>query len=446
MKINIFQSDIKYAKRLQFFLGRNPEDEVVITSNYKTFLKELNTKPDLVIVDYIVGDKDAFHFIPTIRERAPLTDIIILSDQSDVKIAIMLMELKPIAYFTKEEDVENKIWSFLIGYRKQRKITLSKILSHQKTDSLYSKEALILGNSPQIKQLYKLIDKAAQSSIPVSITGETGSGKEVIAKAIHYNSNFKDGPFVTINVAAIPKGLIETELFGHERGAFTNAQERRIGRLEEANNGTLFLDEIGDMPLDTQVKLLRALQDNTFSRIGGNSKIKSNFRLITATHKNLIKEIEGGDFRHDFYYRIIGLPINSPTLRERSKDIPILAKHFLEEFSKQNEMPKMQFSSEAMHKLKEYGYPGNVRELKAVVERSAVNADSTTIQKTDISFNIEGSTAFLFKKESSLRSYIQLIITHYMEKYNNDVKIVSEMLQVGKSTIYKELKRIRDNT
>ncbi|HRS38032.1 MAG TPA: sigma-54 dependent transcriptional regulator, partial [Bacteroidia bacterium] len=282
--------------------------------------------------------------------------------------------------------------------------------------------------------------KAASSQITVSVTGETGTGKELVAKAIHYHSPRKEKPFVAVNVAAIPRELLESELFGHEKGAFTGAIASRAGKFEEADGGTLFLDEIGELDLALQAKLLRVLQEREVVRIGGNKVLKVDVRVVIATHRNLQEEVRKGNFREDLYYRLLGLPIHLPPLRERGNDILVIARWLLTQFCKDNRMEALSFSPEAQDKLLRYYYPGNVRELKAMVELAAVLSTGNTITADDIRLeNTSNMDAFAFE-ETTLEEYTMRIIRHFLDKYNNNVVLVARKLGVGKSTIYRYIK------
>jgi DNA-binding NtrC family response regulator len=304
----------------------------------------------------------------------------------------------------------------------------------------YKYENLIKGQSQAIRNVFGLIEKATKTNITVSISGETGTGKELVAKAIHYNSERKNKPFVAVNVSAIPRELIESELFGHEKGAFTDAYNRRIGKFEEANSGTLFLDEIGDMDINMQTKLLRVIQEEEVTRIGGNNTVKFNVRLIVATHKNLAEEVKKGNFREDLYYRLLGLPIWLPPIRERENDGILLAKHFVEEFCVKNKLQRQKFTPAAQEKLKKYAFPGNVREIKAVVELAAIMSNSDIIDKEHIIFNSTSDLDGILSDEMTMREYYIRIIKHYLKKYNNKVSNVAKVLDIGKSSIYNLIK------
>jgi DNA-binding NtrC family response regulator len=247
---------------------------------------------------------------------------------------------------------------------------------------------------------------------------------------------------VAVNITAIPKDLIESELFGHEKGSFTGAMNRRIGKFEEAEGGTIFLDEIGEMDLSLQSKLLRVLQEKELTRIGSNQVIKLDVRVIVATHRNLHEEVKAGRFREDLFYRLLGLPIHLPPLRDRGQDILLLAKFFLDQFAKENDMRKFKLGQEAQNKLLNYHYPGNVRELKSVVELAAVMAEENEIQAKDITFNTILDKESFMLKEMTLQEYTYRIIRSYLNKYDNNVVEVAKKLDIGKSSIYRYLKEM----
>jgi len=300
----------------------------------------------------------------------------------------------------------------------------------------------IIGNSLAIKKVFALLEKAVKTQITVSVTGETGTGKELVAKAVHYNSKRKNRPFIAVNIAAIPHDLIESELFGHEKGAFTSAANRRIGKFEEAEGGTIFLDEIGEMDLSLQSKLLRVLQEKEITRIGSNQTIKLDVRVIVATHRNLAAETKAGKFREDLYYRLLGLPIQLPALRERDQDIILLSRHFLDQFSKENQMTKFKITADAQNKLLKYPFPGNVRELKSVIELAAVMAEGNEVRDQDINFHSVAGNEALLLREMTLQEYTYHIIRNYLTKYDDNVLDVARRLDIGKSSIYRYLKEM----
>jgi transcriptional regulator with GAF, ATPase, and Fis domain len=245
----------------------------------------------------------------------------------------------------------------------------------------------IIGESPEILKVLKLIQKVENSELLTLITGESGTGKELVAQAIHNNSHRSKKPFIAVNVSAIPADLVESELFGHEKGAFTGADSRRIGKFEEADGGTLFLDEIGDMDLTLQTKLLRVLQERKITRLGSNKEIPINIRVLLATNRNLGKMVKEGQFREDLYYRVQGFLIHLPPLRERGNDMIILSNYFISEFCAANKLPKKTISKDAFKKLMMHLWPGNIRELKAVIERGILISDTHEITEDDVMFS-----------------------------------------------------------
>jgi DNA-binding NtrC family response regulator len=310
----------------------------------------------------------------------------------------------------------------------------------QEVKKKYSYENTIVGNSPATQKIYNLIEKATRTNVTVSISGETGTGKELVAKAIHYNSSRAKQPFVPVNMAAIPSELIESELFGHEKGAFTGAAARRIGKFEEAHSGTLFLDEIAEMDISLQAKLLRALQEKEIIRIGSNKPVKIDCRIIIATNKNLLEEVKKGNFRQDLYYRFYGLPIDLPPLRDRGNDVIVLAKSFIQQFCKENKLEQKLLSPSASKKLLAYPFPGNVRELKSVIELAVTLADEKEITAEHLLLEDTANLEGLLTEELTLREYNLRLVKHMLEKYDNKPKVVADKLDIGVATIYRMLK------
>ncbi|MFN8890179.1 MAG: sigma-54 interaction domain-containing protein, partial [Cyclobacteriaceae bacterium] len=345
-------------------------------------------------------------------------------------------------YITKDEDAKERILNSIKNARNKTSLIREIGRLQQEISVKYDFEKSIIGNSAAIKTVFENIERAVKSQITVSITGETGTGKELIAKAIHYNSKRKNKPFVAVNIAAIPSELIESELFGHEKGAFTGAVQKRIGKFEEAEGGTIFLDEIGEMDISLQAKLLRVLQEKEVVRVGGNQTIKLDVRVLVATHRNLQEEVKAKKFREDLYYRLLGLPIHLPPLRERGQDVILLAKHFLDQFTKENQLSKIKISLEAQAKLMQHSFPGNVRELKSIIDLAAVLTDGDELKAQDISFNSPLSSESMMLKEMTLQEYTYTIIRNYLNKYDNNVLDVAKRLDIGKSSIYRYLKEM----
>jgi DNA-binding NtrC family response regulator len=440
-KIFIVEDDKWYGGLLHHYLSQNPDYEVTLIGSGKECLAQLNRKPDLVTIDFGLPDMNGEELYKKIKQAQPNLPVIIISAQEKITTAVDLLKMGAEDYLVKDDNTQQLLWRAIIRLREKMSLKneISELKAELKTKYDYSRS--IIGNSPALQTVFKLIDKAAGSLINVSVSGETGTGKELVARAVHYNSARSSQPFVPVNMAAIPKELVESELFGYEKGAFTGAQNRKTGRFEEANGGTLFLDEIGEMDLNIQSKLLRVLQEKELTRLGGVSKIKLDFRLVVATHKNMAEEVKKGNFREDLYYRIVGLPITLPPLRERKEDILLLAQHFLLAYCKENKIAEIKVSPAAREKLLTYAYPGNVRELKSVVELAAVMSENNCIEPQDITFlsgnNHDVDT--VLNTELTLREYTRLIIRNYLKRYDDNVLLVAEKLDIGKSTIYKML-------
>ncbi|MDX1348969.1 MAG: sigma-54 dependent transcriptional regulator, partial [Putridiphycobacter sp.] len=343
-------------------------------------------------------------------------------------------------YIVKDEDTKERIWKTIANIRSNSNLKAQVEELKDEVVKKYDFSKTIVGSSEALKNVFSLIGKASQSSINVSLSGETGTGKEVVAKAIHYNSNRKKAPFVAINVSSIPSELIESELFGHEKGAFTGANARRIGKFEQAKGGTIFLDEIGEMDMQMQAKLLRVLQEREVVRVGGEATVKIDCRVICATHKKLIDEVHKGNFREDLFYRLMGLSIELPPLRDRKEDVILLAKHFIKEFAKENNFKVKTLHESAVKKLLNYKFPGNIRELKAIVDLSMVLCDEEEILSEHIQITAQNPNNDLMKEEMTLKAYNERILDYYLEKYNKNVLKVASVLDIGKSTIYRMLK------
>lgn len=442
-RIFVIEDDPVYAKLVKYVAEMNPDHEVRVFSSGKDCLQQMHLRPHIVSLDYHLPDMTGDKILKEIKKIDKNVEVIILSGQNDIETAVQLLRDGAYDYIIKNKDTRERLHHCIERIKKRVALEEEVVQLKEELSNKYQFSSTLKGTSPAMQEVTKQLERAARANITVSITGETGTGKELAAKTIHYNSPRKKGNFVAINVSAIPSELLESELFGHEKGAFTEAAARKIGKFELANNGTLFLDEIGEMDLHLQAKLLRALQEREITRVGGSDTIKFDARVIVATHRNLAEEVAKGNFREDLYYRLLGLPVHLPPLRDREKDILILAKFFLDDFVKTNKMAPLQIMSDAQKKLLEYDYPGNVRELRAIIELAAVMASDGKIRKDDIQFHQavrrSGIAPFL-QEECTLREYEWKIIQHFLKKYNNDVMLVADKLEIGKSTIYRMLK------
>lgn len=436
-RIFIVDDDPWYGEILAYHLSLNPDNQVTRFESGKECLAHLNEKPHLITIDYSMPDINGAELFKQIKAVQPDVPVIVISGQENVSTAIEMLKLGVSDYLVKDDHTKELLWNAVNRIKENQH--LKKEVEHLREELGQKHEFgnVIKGNSAAIRKVFGLMEKAAKTNINVSVTGETGTGKELVAKAIHYNSERKKKPFVAVNMAAIPRELIESELFGHEKGAFTGAVARKTGKFEEANGGTLFLDEIAELDLSLQSKLLRVLQERELERIGGHEKVKLDVRIIVATHKNLAAEVQKGTFREDLYYRIMGLPIELPPLRDRGNDVLLLAKYFIDEFCRDNHLPSITLTADAKEKLSGYSFPGNVRELKAMMDLAAVMSNGKEITADDISFTSARGQEMLLSKERTLREYNIEISKSFLKKYDNNVVRVAQKLDIGKSTIYK---------
>ena len=438
--IYIVEDDPWYKEILSYHLSLNPDNEIVTFESGKECLKNLHKKPDIITLDFQLPDLKGNEILKKIKTIDPEIEVIMISGQEDINTAVSLLREGAYEYIVKDDNAKDRLWNTVNHIRNNRNLRQENESLREEVRQKYNFESSIIGNSTAIKNIYGVIEKASNLNITVSISGETGTGKELVAKAIHYNSNRAKKPFVPVNVAAIPAELLESELFGHEKGAFTGAVTTRVGKFEEAHQGTIFLDEIAELDLSLQAKLLRVLQEREITKIGSNQTKAIDVRIIVATHRNLAEEVGLGHFREDLYFRLLGLPIQIPPLRHRDGDILILAKHFVEEFCKMNNIPNRGFSEKAREKLLTYSFPGNIRELKAIVELATALSEGLTIDDEDITFSSNSKMKDVLSQEKTLKEHTIDILQHYLNKYNGDVLFVADKLDIGKSTIYKMIK------
>lgn len=437
--IFIVEDDVWYSELLSYQLSLNPDYQVTRFTTGTACLNNLHKKPDLITIDYSLPDTNGAELFKKIRTIDANVPVIAISGQSDVHTAVGLLKQGVSDYLVKDDNIKELLWNAVIRIRENQSLKKEVASLREELGQRYEFGNIIKGTSPAIKKIFTLLEKATKVNINVSITGETGTGKELVAKAIHYNSDRAKKPFVALNMSAIPSELLESELFGYEKGAFTGANVRKTGKFEEANKGTLFLDEIGELEPAMQSKLLRVLQEREITRLGGHEKVKLDVRLIVATHKNLAELVQQGAFREDFYYRIMGMPVELPPLRDRGTDILLLSRIFLDEFARENRLPEQQLSNEAKNKLMSYHFPGNVRELRSAIELAAVMSDGKEVMPEDINFVTRNRTDISYSGEKTLEEYTADIIRSYLKKYDNNVVKVAQKLVIGKSTVYKML-------
>jgi DNA-binding NtrC family response regulator len=397
--------------------------------------------PDLTISDITLGGMDGIALLDRIKHLDPDALMIMITAYSSVETAIAALRKGAYDYITKPFINEDILQTVRNALRVRELFRENRFLKRELQQRYHFEN--IIGRSDALTKIFRVVEKISATSSSVLIHGESGTGKELIARAIHYNSPRADGPFIAINCGAIPENLLESELFGYVKGAFTGAQSNRQGMFKAADGGTLFLDEIGDLPMTLQVKLLRALQEHEFMPLGSDKSVVFDARIIAATNKNLEEEITAHRFREDLYYRLSVISITLPSLRERREDIPLLARHFIDKYSQQTGLPSKKISDEAMQRLINHEWRGNVRELQNAIERAVTLSDDRfetehlpqKIRETPTAIrDLTGQTLTLDELE---RRYIFDTLT----RVNDDKAHAAELLGIDLSTLYRKLKR-----
>lgn len=387
-KIFVVEDNDLYSQLIQNELSVNDTYEITIYPTADALLKDLYKNPNIVTIDYNLPDRNGIEVMKEIQSYNKEIECVILSGQEKVEVVVECYKAGAASYIIKNNSAFEELGQAVkkVAFKIKERNQVSKLQEQIIDRHRYDK---IIGESAPILRVLRLIQKVEKTSMLALITGESGTGKEVVAGAIHFNSNRARKPYVPVNMAAIPADLMESELFGHEKGAFTGADSKRIGKFEEANEGTIFLDEIGEMDMNLQTKLLRVLQENKITRLGANKETQLNVRIIAATNKNLSQRVREGKMREDLYYRLQGFLIHLPPLKERGDDILLLTKFFLKGFCERNGMQLKTFSADAYKAIQNHPWPGNVRELKALVERAAIISDTNVIETEDMIFSQE---------------------------------------------------------
>ncbi len=349
-------------------------------------------EPDLLLIDLRMPDQDGIQILRRLSaQEIDVGNVILMTAYGTSSTTIEAMHLGAYDYITKPFDID-RVLITIRRYFERQKLAQELVRSKQENKAISER---IVGNTPQMQDVYKMIGKVAASDANVLIIGETGAGKESIAEMLHEYSGYSKGPLIKVNLTALPATLMESELFGHEKGSFTGADRQRIGRFEMAHKGTIFLDEIGDMALTLQAKLLRVLQEREFERVGSSQSIKVDVRVVAATNKDLLAEVEAGRFREDLYHRLAVITIHVPPLRERKDDIPLLVEHFLQKHRFGDASPPARMSEEALQRLMIYDWPGNVRELEHTVERAVVLAQGGVITADHLAMDVDREIAII---------------------------------------------------
>lgn len=403
-------------------------------------LEKLKTSDfDLIITDLKLPGIDGITFMEQVKKSKPSTEFIVITAHGNVDAAVSAMKKGAADFMTKP---------FLIDHIR---LQVAKILSTKRLrdENTYLKSAMkheMIGKSGKLKEAVALAGKAAANDANVLITGESGTGKELIAEEIHYKSVRKDLPLIKVNCAALAAGVLESELFGHEKGAFTDALYAKKGRFELAEGGTIFLDEIADLPVNLQVKLLRVMQDRAFERVGGEKTLKADVRVIAATNKDLKEEVKKGKFREDLYYRFNVVEINVPALRERKEDIPALVAHFIKKYAEYNNFKVKGITAEALDALSEYTFPGNIRELENIIQRVLVLSTGAAIEVKDLPYEIQTGKAGKASKDGlqgKKDDYEKKMIVKALEEAGGNKVKAAKALKVSRAALMAKIKKYK---
>ena len=418
----------------------------VVASSAARALEKLEEESvDAVLSDVVMPEMDGLEFLSRVRQRVPDLPVILMSGQSSIETAVKATRLGARDFVEKPVGLDRLLLTLRNALRLER---LQR--ENREMQGYWRDELALIGESAGLRSVRALVERAAPSDVPVLILGENGTGKELVARALHELSPRAREPFVKMNCAAVPADLVESEMFGHEKGAFSGAVSQRRGRFEQADGGTLFLDEIGDMPAAMQAKLLRVLQDGEITRVGGTGEIKVDVRLISATNQDLDGLLRDGRFRQDLYYRISTVAVRVPPLRERTSDVPALAEHFVEAASRRNHWKTRRLAPDAIELLAEQAWKGNVRELRNVVERALILSESDPIQAADIRAALPSAPiaprADPVPGEGTLRdlgeAYEREVIRERLRRSGGHVTNAARSLGLERSHLYKKCKQL----
>jgi DNA-binding NtrC family response regulator len=422
--------------------------DVYVAEDAATALQLLEKEAfDVLLTDLRMAGEDGLKLITRAKALPKPPVCILMTAYGSEDVAVEAMKRGADDYIAKGklqiDELELRIQRAL----KRNALEVENTQLHQRLDQKFGVQNII-GEAPSMKEVFETIQAVAPAKTTVLITGESGTGKELVAKAIHQNSTRARGPLVTVNCAALPATLLEAELFGHEKGAFTGAHERRLGRIEQAQGGTLFLDEIGEIDATTQVKLLRFLGERTFERVGSSKTLSADVRLLSATNKDLLAQVQAGKFREDLYYRLAVVPIHLPPLRERVVDIPALATAFLKEFAADNAKPVKSFSTEALELMLAYRWPGNVRELRAAVEHAVVLCRSEQVLGRDLPAPVRTPAALVSERETreklgsgklSMKEGERQLLIHALKECKGNRSEAAKKLGISRRTLHRRL-------
>lgn len=450
----IVDDEIAISRLLSFWVKDKWHYDIEVFDRGEKMLARLNQKPDLILLDIMLPGMDGVEILKKVKQHDPELPVVMLSAQGRIDVALEAMRIGAFDYFPKPIDtqrLESTIKNAIKNYDLTRELSLLK--EHNKAN--YSFENIVSADG-RMQDVFRLVTKVLSNDITVLIYGESGTGKELIARAIHYSGHRKDKPFIVVNCASIPRELLESELFGHEKGSFTGAYQRKLGKFEVANEGTIFLDEVGEMEMSLQAKLLRVIQQREFERVGGNELITTNVRIISATNRDLSKAVENREFREDLYYRLNSFPIHVPPLRQRRADILTLADHFLKTANIKTNKNLKGFTKKALKLMYEYDWPGNVREVENTIERCVIIADREFIDIDDFPSHMQNSgETKKFDESAPFFSYENVIpfekikeeaIRHALKFTRGNIMDAANKLQLGRATLYRLIEKYSINT
>jgi two-component system response regulator HydG len=445
VRVLVVDDDAAHAESIGEALEASGYTSQVVHSGAAALEALSEEAPDIVLTDLRMADVDGMAILAAARE-AGYVEVIMITGHGSVESAVEAMAAGAAHYLTKPVNLA-ELRAVLSRLVERQRLGRRNTELEVQLNERYGFESII-GDSPAMQALYRTMRQVAPTDVTVLITGESGTGKELVARAVHQNSRRSKAPLVTLNCAALPESLLESELFGHERGAFTGASARKVGYIEYAQDGTLFLDEVGDMPLTTQVKLLRALESREINRVGSTETIPVNIRVLAATNKKLIEEVSEGRFREDLYFRLKVVSLELPPLRQRTTDIPLLAESFLNELSEQHGTRVTGISPEVMRVLQAQPWPGNVRELRNIIENMVVTGGHDVLQLSDLPPGLEGAEAPPPAPELSgaslagrtARDVEREHIRVTLERVGGHRKQAAQMMGIGERTLFRKIK------
>lgn len=442
-RILIADDEPDSRKALAELLGRWGHAVQEAADGAEALRRALERQPDLVITDLVMPGMDGLWLLRAIREELGDVPVILLTGRGTIDTAVEA--IREGAYDFLEKPVDPSRLRVLVNRVVEKMVTLQEVAALRHSLRQKDADGAVIGVSPTMRRIYSLVEKVAPSKTSVVITGPSGTGKEVIARTIHNLSPRRDKPFVAINCSAIPASLMESEIFGHEKGAFTGADQRRLGCFELANGGTLFLDEVGELPVELQAKFLRVLEEEKLRRLGGKTEISVDVRVICATNRDLKKQIEAGLFREDLYFRLNVFSIELPPLCERREDIPLLAQHFVERFAAEAGKRIRGITPKAMDILQSYSWPGNIRELRNTIERGVILCDGDMIDESHLPPEMEpdDSAGAVIKLSLGmpLREVEKEYILGSLRRNKGNKSRTAEILGISEKTLYNKLNR-----